>query len=261
MSEPIFPKGAVFADDACLNCPEPCPDKWKVPEEVKKENSYDDGPLSLVGSIKSYSRHLLVSTGNGMDWPGHVEKLENVGTVDATVKEHKKTIPGRTIVGAIDGASSLFGDSKAGTADLLLLPSLSTVSLPSSEIASSLPKFLTSPDSLEAAKKLSLTHVILVCVHMNRDSRCGKLGPAIIEALKEVVKEKGLEGKVDVFGCSHVGGHKYAGNVIVYPGGFGLFERAGLRFLFRLRLTDDRVETNRRRLVRASASASCAGDY
>ena len=29
----------------------------------------------------------------------------------------------------------------------------------------------------------------------------------------------GLEGKVALYKTSHVGGHKYAGNVIVYPPG------------------------------------------
>ena len=41
----------------------------------------------------------------------------------------------------------------------------------------------------------------------------------LIKEFESVIKAQGLEDQVGVYGCSHVGGHKYAGNVIVYPSG------------------------------------------
>ena len=50
----------------------------------------------------------------------------------------------------------------------------------------------------------------IVCAHQARDARCGERGPAIARALAQ-------SGHA-VLLSSHVGGHLYAGNVIVYGG-------------------------------------------
>lgn len=61
------------------------------------------------------------------------------------------------------------------------------------------------------------THIYL-CTHSSRDCRCGLLGPIIIKALKKEIKEKGIEN-VKVSSVSHVGGHVWAANALVYPHG------------------------------------------
>jgi (2Fe-2S) ferredoxin len=58
------------------------------------------------------------------------------------------------------------------------------------------------------------TPVILICGHGGRDERCGILGPILVQRFWSVLKEKGLEAEVGTI--SHVGGHKFAGNVIIY---------------------------------------------
>lgn len=60
--------------------------------------------------------------------------------------------------------------------------------------------------------------IVLVCVHGARDARCGECGPPLLEALKRSVARAGLDD-VRVWGSSHVGGHRYAGNVLIYPDG------------------------------------------
>jgi hypothetical protein len=49
---------------------------------------------------------------------------------------------------------------------------------------------------------------ILVCTHGARDCRCGASGPAVVEAMREYVHQKGLERSVVVGEVSHVGGHR-----------------------------------------------------
>lgn len=208
-----FPADAVFADAACLACPEPCPEKWRVADDVLKEVDQKD---SLIGSIKPYSRHLLVSTGEPGAWPSSVEALDAVKAADAAAKDAKSSVPGKTIVGAIQSDADLFPGG-ADAVNLLHLPSLTAVSVPAAKVSTTMPAFLSAPESVSGARKLDYSHIILVCVHMSRDARCGTIGPAIIDALRETAKEKGAN--VKVIGCSHVGGHKYAGNVIVYPSG------------------------------------------
>jgi hypothetical protein len=57
---------------------------------------------------------------------------------------------------------------------------------------------------------------VFVCSHGSRDKRCGVCGPALIKRFKEEINGLGLDGQVSVSACSHVGGHKYAGNVIIF---------------------------------------------
>ncbi|KAF2742933.1 hypothetical protein M011DRAFT_411675 [Sporormia fimetaria CBS 119925] len=58
------------------------------------------------------------------------------------------------------------------------------------------------------------TVTVLICGHGSRDSRCGILGPILEKQFKETFKRKGVEAEVGMI--SHIGGHKYAGNVIIY---------------------------------------------
>ena len=62
-------------------------------------------------------------------------------------------------------------------------------------------------------------HYIFVCSDANTDKRCGYCGPRLATAFKEKLAELSLSDSVKVVKTSHVGGHKYAGNVIVFPAG------------------------------------------
>ncbi|RPB20772.1 hypothetical protein L211DRAFT_491940 [Terfezia boudieri ATCC MYA-4762] len=74
-------------------------------------------------------------------------------------------------------------------------------------------------------RKVHETHV-LICTHNSRDTRCGIIGPMINQLFTAYLSSKGLlhpedpdisvRGKVRVGNISHIGGHKFAGNVIVY---------------------------------------------
>ncbi|KAM1323554.1 hypothetical protein TB2_044786 [Malus domestica] len=57
---------------------------------------------------------------------------------------------------------------------------------------------------------------VFVCAHGSRDNRCGVCGPVLIDKFKEEAELRGLTNQVFVAACSHIGGHKYAGNLIIY---------------------------------------------
>lgn len=57
---------------------------------------------------------------------------------------------------------------------------------------------------------------IFVCCHGSRDRRCGVCGPALVMKFQVEIEIHGLHGQVSVRPCSHIGGHKYAGNVIIF---------------------------------------------
>ncbi|EPY32818.1 hypothetical protein STCU_02627 [Strigomonas culicis] len=79
----------------------------------------------------------------------------------------------------------------------------------------------------------SSEYFIYVCAHSTRDARCAFCGAVLVDLLrKAIVDTMGEEAlkRISVRKCSHVGGHIYAGNVLVYSrfGGvcFGLFKPA-----------------------------------
>lgn len=60
---------------------------------------------------------------------------------------------------------------------------------------------------------------VFVCCHAAKDLRCGTCGPPLVERFKHEIELSGLKRKVFVYPCSHLGGHKYAGNVIIFGTG------------------------------------------
>lgn len=52
-----------------------------------------------------------------------------------------------------------------------------------------------------------------VCAHKKKDERCGYCGPRLVQAIEDLALNK-----YQVLPTSHVGGHKYAGNLIVFDG-------------------------------------------
>ena len=72
--------------------------------------------------------------------------------------------------------------------------------------------------------------LILICGHGERDLRCGITGPVLRDTFNSMLRNRGIEvldGPVDISEepegrtarvglISHIGGHKFAGNVILY---------------------------------------------
>ncbi|RDX54459.1 hypothetical protein OH76DRAFT_963791 [Lentinus brumalis] len=75
-------------------------------------------------------------------------------------------------------------------------------------------------DAVAAARAQELDRLFLyVCTHGSRDCRCGDTGGEVVRALRAEVAERGIARDVFVGEVAHVGGHKYAANVLVYPYG------------------------------------------
>lgn len=99
----------------------------------------------------------------------------------------------------------------------------------------------------------SSEYFIFVCAHLTRDKRCGFCGMVLVDLLSRCVREEVAKRekdaapstvlpKISVLPCSHVGGHIYAGNVLVYSryGGvaFGLFRPDDVQALITALLED-----------------------
>ncbi|KAF9268773.1 hypothetical protein L218DRAFT_853273 [Marasmius fiardii PR-910] len=77
----------------------------------------------------------------------------------------------------------------------------------------------------QPSQKESVDQVhLLICTHMARDCRCGDLGGAYVAALRQQVETRRKSGvalydKFRIGEVGHVGQHKYAPNMLVYPRG------------------------------------------
>lgn len=80
------------------------------------------------------------------------------------------------------------------------------------------------PTTGMSARPCELDYVILLCSHRRRDARCGITAPLIKRELERHLRPLGLDRDADdsrpggagIFFVSHVGGHKFSANVLVY---------------------------------------------
>ncbi|KAJ2718139.1 hypothetical protein GGI07_005873 [Coemansia sp. Benny D115] len=99
----------------------------------------------------------------------------------------------------------------------LLMDWLSQERLPTSWSASdsSLPR----PPVEHAWLEQTHNRHIFVCTHGSRDYLCGVHGGKLLEEIRRRIDERNLGKHVAAWSTSHIGGHKYAANAIVYPRG------------------------------------------
>ncbi|KAF9125185.1 hypothetical protein BGW39_007598 [Mortierella sp. 14UC] len=68
---------------------------------------------------------------------------------------------------------------------------------------------------------------IMICSHKKRDKRCGVTAAILKKEFTRILRSKDLlgdaEGDVEIWLVSHIGGHKFAGNVIVHRGGVSVW--------------------------------------
>jgi hypothetical protein len=179
---------------------------------------------SLVGTVKKlYTRHILLCTGE-MDWAAKI--LHEEGSFAAELsKEVKRRVKSGEVSTAplITAISEPSHTHTKDSIDIIVFPEgvvypgvtrgdlgvFVQQQVVSGTIAASLPHHT-----------LPFDRLVLVCTHGSRDRRCGRLGPETMESIGAMLDRRGVgEERVRVRGTSHVGGHKHAAVVIVYPEG------------------------------------------
>ncbi|EPS40671.1 hypothetical protein H072_5458 [Dactylellina haptotyla CBS 200.50] len=191
-----------------------------------------DHTSPISGVITRHYRHVLIHTGTN-NWPSRIESddksvaaklkslisrrglfvdpfypilvtnasfpakgdIKNDSSVTISIFPEGIEIP--SIPNTIDGFKSL-------VTSFLLPPSETWL------------KTRTDPSSFTTRKITK--PVILACSHGSRDERCGILGPAIAQAFERALEKQGGESKAEaiVGEISHIGGHKFAGNIIIH---------------------------------------------
>ncbi|KAF1844727.1 leucyl-tRNA synthetase [Cucurbitaria berberidis CBS 394.84] len=238
---PKKPKKAKAENQASIpytqTCPSPTCECASTPPDLDI-----DRKAPLLNTMAAYSEQVIICTGKE-DWTSNIEQEE--GETGAFVKGLKGVI-GKGGVGfdpftnVLITASSLPQTETKNATTALLFPSFKRIkSIP--HTSDSFSHFATAylkaktlhpmHDGLSKEQKANLTRdesvaaqlppaesvskpTILICGHGGRDQRCGVLGPILQASFRKELQRRSIDA--DVAQISHIGGHKYAGNVIIY---------------------------------------------
>lgn len=221
--------------EECLACETPC-----TPEEEVSYPSYIsksiDRELPLAGTVKPYGRHILVSTGK-TDWIHSIDEEDGSITQAIFRALYEKQYGGRKRDGEdrIVLSNTSFAPSRIGSGktDVVVMPEWKIVRQVSVDTSSEFVKQVVDGGKGNLGiETLPFHSIVLICSHAKRDKRCGVTSKYLVKAfesglrLRDIYrsfddtrteKQGGLKGGGTVLGrLSHIGGHKFAGNVIVY---------------------------------------------
>jgi (2Fe-2S) ferredoxin len=195
----------------------------------------------LANSINRYTRHFSVSTGQ-YNWPATPREDVHYGPDKSGSREGgafelsqfvvnwaKALKPNKNILYTKSSHASqlpcvhVYPDNVKITFKSEI-PSFEQVQeFQSQWMLSSEPRSL---DFITIEKLPEDTIHIYICCHAARDQRCGVIGPMLLSDIRKYIisnpRDVGNLGPrdVQVFGCSHVGGHKFAGNMVIYRSGW-----------------------------------------
>ncbi|GAA5935241.1 uncharacterized protein JCM15063_000979 [Sporobolomyces koalae] len=210
---------------------------------MRRSSSQANVP-AVIGSAPEYSRHLVIHSAHpASTWPSHLEStsplfrelarrwttasdgtpapLRSLGfTFSEDLKsEHAVRQPWDPSRSKFDQLPSKKGEQELYSAtlypDFIHYPRFSLSSLREfeSDLAS-----LPPPASASSAADNRVD--IYVCTHGTRDCRCGDLGEQFYQALSARIGQSATAAKdqdrIRVARIAHVGGHKFAVNVLVY---------------------------------------------
>ncbi|KAN0071330.1 Sucrase/ferredoxin-like domain containing protein [Elaphomyces granulatus] len=244
-------------DRDCASCTIHYPARFDVEESDK-----------LYGQVKGWSTHLLVATGKS-DWVRDVAD-EKGSLMEAIVKRGIEPTNGTLKLSASNmPIPEEYRQQKIGSqpTTVLLLPAFTIVEHVTPALAADLIKYFVNPAvttttplpsiptvptanpdilSLTPLRARPCPHaaVILLCSQRTRDARCGLSAPLLRREFERHLRIHGLyrdmnderPGGVGIYFISHVGGHKYSANVMVYrrrdfdwykPKGSGAEEKPG----------------------------------
>uniref|UniRef100_A0A7N0ZY87 Sucrase/ferredoxin-like family protein n=1 Tax=Kalanchoe fedtschenkoi TaxID=63787 RepID=A0A7N0ZY87_KALFE len=172
----------------------------------------------LAGSVDFYERHVFLRYKTPSLWPSNIggEEIDELPRLlDAAVRTNKGCMKRQTRITLCEGRDDA---AEASNGDVLIFPDMIRYRrLTHADVDSFVEQVLvTGGKWAHSDPEMLQGSYIFVCCHAAKDLRCGVCGPALVERFKQEIEAIGLQHRVSVCPCSHLGGHKYAGNVIIF---------------------------------------------
>lgn len=177
-----------------------------------------------LGSVDAYQKHIFMGSGHS-DWEKKfpTNEAEHIVAAVTQLKGMKKGLSFKPKFTATDavGFSEEAGEDHL---EFLVFPDQVVYHVSKEGAAAEVEAMVKHLDG-DAEQKVKTTamakdkHFVFVCAHAKMDNRCGYCGPRLVTAFEEHLAASGLADRTTVHKVTHVGGHKYAGNVIVFPAG------------------------------------------
>ncbi|XP_010514465.1 PREDICTED: uncharacterized protein LOC104790412 [Camelina sativa] len=173
----------------------------------KRQEMYTD---TLAGTVGPYGRHVFLCYKSHETWIPRVETEGLPQRFAKSFKDRKADFGVETKLTVCGGGES--------DGDVLIFPEMVRYkALQDTDVDGFVEDVLVKGKPWTSGIQEELTgSFVFVCAHGSRDKRCGVCGPALMEKFKEEIGSRGLSEKIFVLPCSHIGGHKYAGNLIVF---------------------------------------------
>lgn len=204
-------------EQMCSGCPFPCHDHAWLPDNLQSKIKW----APLAGNVKTYKKHLLLCSGiSSAAWPPDVEEdpTSFPAQLSASIKANKAAIGYSVKLTVCD----LPSEGREGI-DIIIFPSMIKILQVTEEnipfvVQKLLVENVHPKDAGLRYEPTDFKSCIMVCAHKQRDKRCGIAGPLLAKEFNKQCAERHLND-VAIVEVSHTGGHKYAGNIIVYPSG------------------------------------------
>lgn len=187
-----------------------------VPQDILDQL---DQKKPLANSVNLYSRHFSVSTGE-YNWPSTVKEDVHYGpnTKDPSYHLSQFVVDWAKVMKPNKNVMYTKSSHRSKLPCVHVYPDNVRITFNSSTLEQ-VGKFQSAwmfgdeqkLDFITVEKLPQNTVHIYVCTHGARDQRCGVVGHLLIARL-----QKYATNAIHVFGCSHIGGHKFAGNMVIY---------------------------------------------
>ncbi|XP_076897048.1 altered inheritance of mitochondria protein 32-like [Bidens hawaiensis] len=171
----------------------------------------------VEGTVDYSERYVFLCYKKPQVWPPHIEAAEFdrlPRLLSAAIASRKIDMKKQTRLTMCEGHDG----TESSNGDILIFPDMIRYRrLTHFDVDTFVEEVLVKEGEWLPGNPESLTGTfIFVCAHGSRDQRCGVRGPAVIARFRTEIVSRGLQTKVSVRPCSHIGGHKYARNVIIF---------------------------------------------
>ncbi|GAV68838.1 Suc_Fer-like domain-containing protein, partial [Cephalotus follicularis] len=173
--------------------------------------------IRLAGTVQYYERHVFLCYKNPSVWPPRIEAAEFdrlPRLLAAALLARKGDMKKETRLTICEGHDG----TETSNGDVLIFPDMIRYRrLTHFDVDTFVEEVLVKDGEwLPGTPETLKGSYVFVCSHASRDRRCGVCGPPLVSRFRREIELHGLQGKVSISPCSHIGGHKYAGNVIIF---------------------------------------------